>query len=117
MTTQFFLIEGTETLTMSGFSAEEYILLNSVSDGVTVNSQGIFSYVNTTFAEMVGYGVSELIGMNVLKVTAPEYVDLINERTRKRQQVLEVVSNSPIVAFSCARSVFCFFEKSLASKF
>jgi len=87
-----FLLVEIEPLTMSGLSLEETLLLNSVSDGVTVNSQNVFLYVNTAFAEMVGYNVSELIGMNVLKVTAPEYIELINERSSKRQQGLEVVS-------------------------
>jgi len=76
---------------MSGISSEENIILNSVSDGITVNSQEVLLYVNETFAKMVGYTVSELIGMNVLEVTAPEHLELVKERTRKRQEGLDVV--------------------------
>jgi PAS domain S-box-containing protein len=67
-------------------------LIDSVSDGVTVNSQGVLLYVNETFAKMVGYSVSELLGMNVLDVTAPEYLEEIKKRTLDRQQGLDVVS-------------------------
>ena len=77
---------------MSGLSFEENSILNSVSDGITINSHGILLYVNETFAKMVGYSVSELIGMNVMDVTAPEYLDVITENTRNRQQGLETVS-------------------------
>jgi len=77
---------------MPRLSSEEHIILNSVSDGVTVNSQNVFLYVNKSFAKMVGYSVSELIEMNILKVTASEYIDLIEKRSLKRQQGLDVVS-------------------------
>ena len=77
---------------MSGFSSVEKIILNSVSDGITVNSNGVLLYVNEPFAKMVGYSASELLGKNVLSVTAPEYYELIIDRTIKRQQGLEVKS-------------------------
>lgn len=77
---------------MSGITSKENIILNSVSDGITVNSKGVLLYVNEPFAKMVGYTVTELIGMNVLSVTAPEYYELIIDRTNKRQKGLEVKS-------------------------
>lgn len=77
---------------MSEHSSEENIILNSVSDGITINSQGVFVFVNETFAKMVGYSVSELIGMNAYDIVASDYVDIIKERTRSRQQGKNVVS-------------------------
>ncbi len=77
---------------MSGISSEENIILNSVSDGITVNSQNVFLYVNETFAKMVGYSSSELIGMSTLDVTAPDYIELIKKRTFERQKGLDIVS-------------------------
>jgi len=72
--------------------SDENAILNSVSDGITINSQGVLLYVNDTFAKMVGYRVSELLGMHVNDVTAPEYQELVLERTFSRQQGKDVVS-------------------------
>jgi PAS domain S-box-containing protein len=77
---------------MSGLSSDENIILNSVSDGITINSSFTFLYINETFANMVGYSTSELMEMHVLDVIAPEYFDLLNERSRERQQGLELNS-------------------------
>jgi len=66
------------------------IILNSVSDGISIDSLGEFLYVNETFATMLGYTVTELTGSTVQDVTAPEYLKLITERGRKRQQGHEV---------------------------
>lgn len=77
---------------MTKFSTTETDILNSVSDGITINSQEIILYVNSPFAKMVGYSVEELIGMNILDVTAPEYSEIIQERTHNRQQGIETVS-------------------------
>jgi len=77
---------------MSGHSSETNVILNSVSDGITINSQGVFVYVNETFAKMVGYNVHELIGMSVFSLVAPDYRELVKDRTLTRQQGLDVVS-------------------------
>jgi PAS domain S-box-containing protein len=77
---------------MSSISSEENRILNSVSDGVTINSQGVFVYVNETFAKMVGYRVSELTGMSSYEIVAPDYVEIVKERTKSRQQGKDVVS-------------------------
>ena len=74
------------------FTSEEKIILDTVHDGITVNSQGILLYVNKRFSEMIGYPESELIGMNVLDLTAVEYRDLVHEKTRLRQAGMEVES-------------------------
>ena len=72
--------------------SDENAILNSVSDGITINSQGVISYVNETLAKMLGYSVSELLGMHVNDVTAPEYHELVLELTKSRQQGKDVVS-------------------------
>jgi len=77
---------------MPGLFSKEQGILNSVSDGVTVNSQGVFVYVNEIFAKMVGYSVTELIGMSAYDLIAPDYVDVIKERAQSRQQGKDIVS-------------------------
>ncbi len=55
-------------------------------DAVTVNSDGKFAYVNPSFIELIGYQEQELINLSIFDVIAPEYVDLVKDRTRRRQE-------------------------------
>ena len=77
---------------VSGNSGNNFkdIILDSVSDGISIDAEGKFLYVNETFAKMLDYSVTELTGMTVHDVTAPEYLKLITARGRKRQQGNEV---------------------------
>ena len=60
-------------------------LLEQDRDGVTVNILGKLRFVNRRFAEMVGYEINELIGMDILDLHAPEYRGFIREITERRQ--------------------------------
>lgn len=44
-------------------------------EGVAITEKGNFWRVNKAFAEMFGYKTSEIIGMNVTKLVAPEYYE------------------------------------------
>ena len=67
-------------------------ILDTGRDGITINSDRIFMYVNEPFAKMIGYSVDELIGMDIFHVTASEYWENVEERTRRRQIGEDVVS-------------------------
>jgi len=67
-------------------SEEKYrSFMEASRDGVTVNIQGKIVYVNPRFLEMSGYTWQELSDMSILEVTAPEYIELVKNRTRRRQ--------------------------------
>lgn len=59
-------------------------LVEKARDGVVVVQDYVFKFVNDAMAEITGYGRDELMGMNFLKVFAPEYRDLINQRYERR---------------------------------
>lgn len=67
-------------------------ILDTGRDGITINSDRIFMYVNGSFAKMIGYSVDELIGMDIFHVTASEHWENVEERTRRRQIGEDVVS-------------------------
>ena len=67
-------------------------ILDTGRDGITINSDRIFMYVNEPFAKMIGYSVDELIGMDIFHVTASEHWENVEERTRRRQIGENVVS-------------------------
>jgi len=60
-------------------------ILESGRDGITINSGRMIVYVNESFAKMTGYSVDELIGMDIFHLTASEYWENVEERTRLRQ--------------------------------
>ncbi|MCW4051010.1 MAG: PAS domain S-box protein [Candidatus Bathyarchaeota archaeon] len=64
----------------------ESIDYSMTSDAVTVNVQGTLRFVNQRFADMIGYEISELIGMSILDLHAPEYRHLIHDITDRRQR-------------------------------
>ena len=51
-------------------------------EGVVIHDAGVILEVNRAAAEMSGYGAAELVGMNVLKLAAPEDRALVRERMR-----------------------------------
>ena len=58
--------------------------LDESLDGVTVNVSGELVYVNPRFSEMIGYSAEELIGSSILDLHAPQYRDMILDRTLRR---------------------------------
>ena len=67
-------------------------ILDSSRDGVAINTDMNIVYVNEPFAKMLGYSVEELLGMNVLDITASEYRERVDERTSRRQSGKTAVS-------------------------
>ena len=64
-------------------------LVDSMNDGFgIINSEGVFTYVNSRFAKMLGYSEEEMIGKKIL-----EFVD---ERNRKiiRVKIRSTTSSS-----------------------
>ncbi len=53
--------------------------------GLYVIQDGVFKYVNPKFAEMLGYEVNEMIGMNWEKAAHPDDVPMVRENVRKRE--------------------------------
>jgi len=60
-------------------------IIETGRDGITINTGRTFVYVNDSFAKMIGYSVNELIGMDIFQVTASEYWENIEEKTKRRQ--------------------------------
>jgi len=60
--------------------------LDESHDGVTVNVSGELVYVNPRFSEMIGYSEEELFGLSVLDLHAPQYRDMIRDRTLRRSK-------------------------------
>ena len=77
---------------MSRGLPDDNFILNSVSDGISINTGEIFVYINKPNAELLGYTVDELLGTSITNITAPEYLEMVKERTRRRQTGLPVPS-------------------------
>src|SRR5690349_4357325 len=52
-------------------------LSDAAFEGILIHDKGKILDVNKSFAEMFGYQISELIGKNVLDLTAPDYRELV----------------------------------------
>ncbi len=68
-------------------------LLELGMDGVTVNVLGKLVYANPRFVEMIRYSREELFGLSVLDLHKPEYREMIEDRTRKRHNGIDVPSH------------------------
>ena len=54
-------------------------LSDATFEGIVINDKGKILDINQTFADMFGYEMSELIGISVLKLMAPEFRDLTSK--------------------------------------
>ncbi len=61
------------------------MLVNNIHDGVFVIQDGKMQFVNETFATMVGCAVEEVIGLGFQDLVAPEDLEMVTERYRRRQ--------------------------------
>lgn len=67
-------------------SEERYrTLVDQSQDGVFLAQDGRYLYVNQAFAHMLGYSQREMIGMDYMRIVAPEHRDEQLERRRRRQ--------------------------------
>ena len=61
-------------------SEERFRSLSEASfEGIVLHKKGKILDVNKTFAELFGYDLKEIIGMNVVELAAPEWRDVIKE--------------------------------------
>lgn len=66
-------------------SEEKYsLLVETAREGVFIIKDGIYQYANRAMADIVGYSVEELTGMNILDTVAPEYRPMIAEKYKSR---------------------------------
>src|SRR5690606_15674791 len=54
--------------------------------GVFVNQDGVYTYVNAAFAQMLGYAQHELVGRHYRDIYAPEAIAAADERFRRRER-------------------------------
>ena len=67
-------------------SEEKYrTLVDYSQDGVFVTQEGNYTYVNQAYADMLGYGVTEMTGTPYMKFIAPEDRDFLEDLWRKRR--------------------------------
>jgi len=55
-------------------------LVENIQDGVFLIQDGKFKFVNKAFANIPGYTVDEVIGMDFRELIAPEDLDMVSER-------------------------------------
>ena len=67
-------------------SEEKYrTLIDNIQDGVLLVEEKRILFVNEAMARMIGYTVEELIGMPPRVIIAPEDLEMVTERYRRRQ--------------------------------
>ncbi|MCK4359109.1 MAG: PAS domain S-box protein [Candidatus Cloacimonetes bacterium] len=67
-------------------SEEKYhTLIDNIQDGVFIIQDVKMQFVNESFARMVGYIVEETIGMDFRQLIAPEDIEIVADRYRRRQ--------------------------------
>ena len=75
-------------------SEEKYrTLIDNIQDGVFLIEKERFLFVNEAMARIAGYSVSELIGMNISNIVAPEDADMVVARYHQRQAGERVASS------------------------
>jgi PAS domain S-box-containing protein len=75
-------------------SEEKYrTLIDNIQDGVFLIEKERFLFVNEAMARIIGYSVTELIGMNIGNVIAPEDADMVVARYHQRQAGKNVASS------------------------
>jgi PAS domain S-box-containing protein len=66
-------------------------LIETAFDGVLIHRDGKIVSANRAYAEMFGYGVDELIGVDVMEFTAPEYRDMVSAEILTSESTYESV--------------------------
>jgi PAS domain S-box-containing protein len=60
-------------------------LVENIQDGVFIVQDNLFKFVNEAFAAMLGYRVDQVVGLDFRQLVAPEYLDMVADRYRRRQ--------------------------------
>ena len=62
-------------------------LVDSMNDGFgIINSEGVFTYVNSRFAKMLGYSEEEMVGKKILEFVDERNRKIIRDNIRHRQE-------------------------------
>jgi len=72
--------------------AKYSVLVEQAKDAVFIVQDDVYSFVNTSFGEITGYTVEEILGTPFLDIVAPESRALVAERYRLRMAGKEVPS-------------------------
>lgn len=65
-------------------------VLEAINDGLVLIKNGIILYSNIILADILGYTVDEIIGMDILQPIAPHHKEFVKERYRKRMAGADV---------------------------
>ena len=60
-------------------------LIDNIQDGAFIIQDAKIQFVNEAFAKMVGHTVEEVIGMDFRQLVAPEDLEIVADRYRRRQ--------------------------------
>jgi PAS domain S-box-containing protein len=72
-------------------SEEKYsTLVENANDGIVIIEDQKYVFANRAFAKIMGYSKDELVGMDYLKIVAPESVEPLKERHMRRLQGFDV---------------------------
>ncbi len=67
-------------------SEDKYrLLIDNIHDGVFIIQDAKMQFVNKAFAAMTGYSVGEIIGMDFRRLVAPEDMEMVADRYKRRQ--------------------------------
>lgn len=74
-------------------SQEKYrTLVDNIQDGIFIIQGVEIQFANEAFARMIGYTAEEVIGMDFRKLVAPEDLEMVADRYRRRQAGEDVPS-------------------------
>jgi PAS domain S-box-containing protein len=72
-------------------SEEKYHkLIDNIQDGVFIIQDGKIQFANEAFAKVCGYTVEEVMGKDFAELVAPEDLELVADRYRRRQEGKDV---------------------------
>ncbi len=73
-----------ETSSSFEFQKKYEVLVNAIPDGLILIKDGNIKYSNKTFAELIGYTVTELCSLNIRDLVAPNYLNDVLNRYKRR---------------------------------
>lgn len=82
--------------------AKYSLLVEKAKDGVVIIKDGVYKFANNAMANIIGYSVEELLGMEIMDTVVPEYRPIVAERHKSRMEGNQVPSTYEIKAL-CKR--------------
>lgn len=81
---------------LTDFKSTFDTLVNTIPDGLFLLKDAKIKYANSTFADMLGYSLTEIEGLNLNKIIAPHQLEEVLERYHKRLNGEDVPSQYKI---------------------